>query len=86
VFAVSPAKGAATGGSWVTIRGRALGNVLAVYFGDSRALRLTRVSADIWRALTPPHAPGTVAVSVLSSTGRSKPSGSAHYTFGATRS
>ena len=86
VSAVSPTKGPTAGRNWVTVRGKDLGKALAVYFGDTRALRLAPVSAGELRALTPPHAPGTVAVSVVSSAGRSKPAAGARYTFGTTRS
>lgn len=86
VFALSPTKGTTAGGNWVTVRGNALGKVLAVYFGDTKALRLVRVSGGELRALVPPHAAGTVAVSVVSATGRSKPAAGARYTFVAGRS
>ena len=86
VSAVSPTRGPTAGRTWVTVRGRNLGKALAVYFGDTRALRLAPVSASELRALTPAHAPGTVAVSVASSAGRSKPAAGARYTFGTSRS
>ena len=86
VSAVSPTKGPTAGRTWVTVRGRNLGKALAVYFGDTRALRLAPVSASELRALAPPHAPGTVVVSVASSAGRSKPATGTRYTFGTSRS
>ena len=86
VSAVSPTKGPTAGRTWVTVRGTYLGKALAVYFGDTRALRLAPVSASELRALAPPHAPGTVVVSVASSAGRSKPATGTRYTFGTSRS
>ncbi len=69
----------------MTVRGTNLGKALAVYFGDTRALRLAPVSASELRVLAPPHAPGTVAVSVANSAGRSKAAAGARYTFGTSR-
>lgn len=64
VLSVVPRQGPATGGNWVVVRGKDVGNAGEVYFGQVRAVRVERVSTSEVLALAPAHEPGTVTVSV----------------------
>ena len=65
VTSVTPGKGPAAGGTWVTITGRGLTGVTGVRFGSAAAGRYAAVSATEVRALTPAGTPGTVTVTVV---------------------
>ena len=84
VSSLSPASGPPAGGNWVTLQGRALGDVRSVYFGTAKATTIQQVSAGELRAVAPAHAPGAVSVSVASPAGRSPAGTGDRYTFAAT--
>lgn len=68
---VTPDRGPAAGGTWVTITGAHLTGATGVRFGSRLAPRYTVVSGEQIRALTPPGPPGPVPVSVLAAPGES---------------
>lgn len=68
VAALSPDRGPAGGGTWVTITGQWLSGVTSVRFGDAAA-RLVVVSAGQLRALTPPGPAGPVRVTLSGPSG-----------------
>ncbi len=83
ISSLSPASGPSAGGNWVTLRGRALGDVRSVYFGTAKATTIQQISAGELRAVAPAHAPGAVPVSVVSPAGRSPAGIGDRYTFSA---
>ena len=64
VASLSPDRGPAGGGTWVTITGQWLSGVTSVRFGAVAAARLVVVSAGQVRALTPPGPAGPVRVTL----------------------
>jgi lysophospholipase L1-like esterase len=71
ISAVQPATGPTTGGTTVTIAGINLDSVTGVSIGGVSASSVTVVDAATVRAVTAPHAAGSVDVSVTTSTGSS---------------
>ena len=69
VASLSPDRGPAGGGTWVTITGQWLSGVTSVRFGDAAAARLVVVSAGQLRALTPPGPAGPVRVTLSGPSG-----------------
>jgi hypothetical protein len=71
VTSISPTLGRTTGGTKVTIAGNGFQSGAAVSFGGSAATNVTVVSATSITATTPPHATGTVSVTVTNPNGQS---------------
>jgi alpha-tubulin suppressor-like RCC1 family protein len=80
VTAVSPASGAATGGTEVTITGTNLGSASAVHFGASAASSFTAVSASSVTAVAPAGT-GTVDVTVTTAAGTTPASAADRFTY-----
>ena len=76
VDAVSPATGPASGGTSVTIRGQGFThNLRAVRFGGTPATRFRADSYGRITAVAPPHAAGTVTVTVVTEGGAASRAG-----------
>jgi hypothetical protein len=71
VLAVVPASGSATGGTTVTIRGVNFDGATAVRFGTMAALNFVVMSNNQITAISPPHLPGFVNVTVTTAHGTS---------------
>ncbi len=78
LFSVSPPNGPAEGGQSVTILGAGLNGATAVSFGGTPAASFTVVNSGRIDAVTPPHAGGTVLLTVTTSGGTSN---AIFYTF-----
>jgi hypothetical protein len=84
VTSVSPDSGPPAGGSAVTITGAGFGSgTTSVKFGTTSAASFTVVNDTTITAVTPPHAAGTVDVTVTTASGTSAASSVDHFTFGA---
>ncbi|WP_323100182.1 IPT/TIG domain-containing protein [Intrasporangium sp. YIM S08009] len=83
VTKVSPSSGPSRGGTVVTLTGTNLGYATSVFFGSTRVLQVTRVSATTLRVTAPAHAAGTVWIRATSAGGWSAVSPATTYTFGA---
>lgn len=82
VTSVSPSEGPTTGGTTVTITGRRLAEATAVDFGAAAASSFTVVSPTEVTAVSPPHAAGTVDVTVTTPSGTSAVTAKDHFTYG----
>jgi hypothetical protein len=71
ITGVSPASGTTAGGSAVTLTGQNFASGATVTFGGAAATSVVVVSATQITANTPPHAQGTVNVTVTNSDGQS---------------
>lgn len=71
ITSVSPIAGPAGGGSAVTIHGARFAHVSAVFIGGKKARNVHVISASVLKAVSPAHAPGSVAVTVQEKAGRS---------------
>ncbi|MBW3671358.1 MAG: IPT/TIG domain-containing protein, partial [Acidobacteria bacterium] len=80
VLTVSPSEGKPSGGTEVWIEGRALPQDATVSFGGVAATSVTWIDPTHVRAVTPPHTPGVVEVTV-GSAGGTNVFGSARYTY-----
>jgi len=81
VTQVSPKKGPAAGGSMVTITGTGFSEASAVSFGSTPAKSFTIKSATSILAESPPHASGTVDVTVSTQFATSAPSAHDRFKF-----
>lgn len=70
IDAVTPDRGPAGGSTQVTIRGGPFESQIGVLFGANAAVNPVIVNAHMITAMTPPHAPGVVDVTVLSNGGQ----------------
>ncbi|NXY93062.1 IPT/TIG domain-containing protein [Streptomyces sp. BR123] len=68
---INPSQGPTTGGTTVTLAGTGMTGSTAVRFGSTNATSFTVNSATQITAVSPPHAAGTVAVTVVHPTGTS---------------
>lgn len=73
VTSITPHQGPTTGGTTVTITGTDFTNVVAVYFGKTKAASYTVDSSTQITAVSPAHAAGSVAVNVQTDGGKSAP-------------
>ena len=69
VTSVSPTRGPAAGGTWVTIDGSNLGSVRSITFGGVAAARIQVVSDTSLRVESPAHPAGPVPVVAVNSSG-----------------
>jgi len=81
VTGVSPNNGPTVGGTTVTITGSAFTGATAVRFGATPAAPFTVVNANQITATTPPHAVGTVDVTVTTPAGTSTISAADQFTY-----
>jgi len=84
VSAVTPPTGSASGGTSVTITGTGLASVSSVRFGGVEAQRIDPDGADPdgkLVAVAPPHAPGTVDVTVTADGGSSAVVGAGRFSY-----
>lgn len=81
VTAVSPGHGPEAGGGTVTVTGTGLANATAVTFGGAPASNVVVVSRTTVTAIAPPHAHGTVDVTVTTPAGASDTSTTDQYTY-----
>ncbi len=65
VTSISPASGASAGGTFVTIEGTLFQPGALVIVGGNQATNVSVVDTTTLTAVTPPHAPGLVAVTVV---------------------
>ncbi|MEX2114456.1 MAG: IPT/TIG domain-containing protein [Pirellulales bacterium] len=88
-FGLVPAWGSSGGGAAVTINGLNFSGAagkLKVFFGTTQATNVTIVSDSQLTVIAPPHAAGTVAVTVQTPYGTSASTGATQFTYGATTS
>lgn len=78
---VAPSKGAASGGTSVTISGANFSGATAVMFGSVEAKEFT-AAADTIKAVSPPGTTGTVEITVTTPVGTSAPASKDHFTYG----
>jgi hypothetical protein len=71
LISISPTAGRTTGGTAVTIKGTGFQSGATVTFGGNAATKVTIVSTTSITASTPPHATGTVNVTVTNPNGQS---------------
>lgn len=71
VTSITPPSGSPTGGTRVTIRGLRFDGATAVHFGTIAALSFAVTSGGQIMAITPPHLPGFVNVTVTTAHGTS---------------
>jgi hypothetical protein len=81
VTAVEPSEGPTAGGTAVKVTGTNLENASAVAFGASAGSEIHVASATELTIKSPPHAAGTVDVTVTTPGGTSGTSSADHYTF-----
>jgi hypothetical protein len=81
VASVSPSRGPRTGGTKVTVTGTGLTGATAVRFGSHPASRFAVVSDTTITAVAPPHAAGTVDISVTNPAGQSATTATARFKF-----
>jgi hypothetical protein len=81
VTAVSPAHGPEAGGTTVIVTGTSLTGTTAVAFGGTPASNVVVVSDSTVTAIAPPHAHGTVDITVTTPAGIISTSGADHYTY-----
>jgi hypothetical protein len=84
VSSVSPATGATSGGTPVTITGAGFTGATAVHFGTVAASNVVVNSATQVTATSPAESAGTVDVTVIGPGGASATSPADHFTFGTT--
>jgi len=65
VTSIAPSSGPSAGGTSVTVKGTLFEENAVVSFGGSQATDVVFVSSTTLTAVTPPHAPGLVAVTVV---------------------
>ena len=82
VTAIFPTNGPETGGTTVTVTGVNLASTMAVMVGGTPASNVVVISDNTVTAIAPPHADGTVDVTVISPTGTSGTSSADQYTYG----
>ena len=83
VTSISPASGAVSGGTTVTIKGTNFGGATAVTFGGQPATNATVVDSTTITAVTPAHAAGAVDV-VVTTNGTALPPLATQFTYGVT--
>lgn len=83
VTALTPAEGATTGGTVVTITGTNLAGATAVAFGGTAATNFIVQSATQIQATAPAHATGTVDITVTTPGGTSPTSPASRFTYAA---
>ncbi|MFD4791529.1 IPT/TIG domain-containing protein [Streptomyces sp. NPDC058459] len=71
ITAISPTQGPTTGGTTVTLTGTGMAGATAVRFGSTNATSFIVNSATQITAVSPPHAAGAAAVTVVHPTGNS---------------
>ena len=71
VAGVNPARGSATGGTTVTIRGLNFEDATSVHFGTMAALNFAVTANGQITAIAPPHLPGFVNITVTTAHGTS---------------
>ncbi|MGW1555224.1 IPT/TIG domain-containing protein [Streptomyces sp. NPDC002144] len=71
ISAISPSQGPTTGSTTVTLTGTGMTGSTAVRFGSTNATSFTVNSATQITAVSPPHAAGATAVTVVNPTGTS---------------
>ncbi|MFJ2911882.1 IPT/TIG domain-containing protein [Streptomyces sp. NPDC087228] len=71
ISTINPSQGPTTGGTTVTLTGTGMTGSTAVRFGSTNATSFTVNSATQITAVSPPHAAGAAAVTVLQPTGNS---------------
>jgi hypothetical protein len=81
---VTPAKGPAGGGTSVTIHGSNFGTSASVSFGGVPATKVVVLATYEITAVAPPHAAGTVDITVTNAYGKSSTSSVDHFTYTAT--
>jgi hypothetical protein len=81
VTGISPAYGPQAGGTSVTVTGVNLASVTAVMFGSVNGMNVIVENDNTITATAPPHAQGTVDVTVTSPTGTSGTSSADRYTY-----
>lgn len=81
VTKVSPAKGSATGGTTVKIKGSNLGDATAVSFGGIEATGLQIASGTLLTAVSPPGSKGPVHVTVTTPAGTSAETSADQFTY-----
>lgn len=82
VTKVSPSKGAAVGGTVVSIKGTGFSGASEVTFGSKPAAKYEVTSADTISATAPPGTTGTVDVRVSTPDGTSEAVSADHFTYG----
>lgn len=80
IIEASPHEGPAAGDTIVTIHGSALEGAYEVSFGGSSAPIISR-SAEEVTVISPPHEPGTIALSVTTASGTGTSTASNDYTY-----
>jgi hypothetical protein len=81
VTALSPGHGPEAGGGTVTVTGTGLARATAVTFGGAPAGNVVAVNGTTVTAIAPPHAHGTVDVTVTTPSGTSGTSTTDQYTY-----
>lgn len=81
VTGLTPDRGPAGGGTWVTISGGGFAGVTAVRFAAAPASRFVVVSASVIRVLAPGGSPGTVDVRVVNRAGTSAATAADRFTY-----
>jgi hypothetical protein len=81
VSSLSPTNGSTAGGTSVAITGTDFGGTVAVYFDSIEATDFTVNSGTSITAVAPPHAAGTVDVTVATFAGTSAVSSSDHFSY-----
>lgn len=81
VSRIAPARGATFGGTRVTIVGRNFRQVRAVRFGTARGRQVRVLSPRKLRVIAPRHAPGRVAVRVITRSGGSRLTKRTRFTY-----
>ena len=81
VTGVSPATGPAPGGTQVTLTGTGFSATATVRFGTATASAVTVTSPTSLTAVAPPHAPGTVTLTVTTASGTSATSAAGQFTY-----
>ena len=81
VTSISPATGSTLGGTIVTITGSNFTGAFAVHFGSSPAVIATVESDTVVKATSPPGTPGTVPLTVTSTSGTSHKTSTARFSY-----
>jgi phospholipase C len=81
ISAVEPSSGTPAGGTTVRITGRHFAGSTSVTFGGAPAASYTVISTTAIEAVTPPHAAGTVGVTVTTPNGTSPAGQRAQFSF-----
>lgn len=81
ITGLAPAAGPSSGGTSVVVTGERLASATAVSFGGVPALRFTVGADSQLTAVTPPHPPGPVTVSVTNAAGSSRASPISRFSY-----